>query len=585
MHTCWSALRETVHIFSVAWFRDRLLFFLCNFVLFTVNQNDINSNILLSAIFSVILPLLSELRLKNRRCNIYTRARFNARSTISIWEDIKKCAHRSVSTLQTIFFLKPLCVATFFFKRWMSRYKAIQQVGVHDHIWTVLSWSAFTITSGHVYRQCFRSKHDMYTVGVHDQSTTCVRWVFTKKLDMSTGSVHDQSWACLLSWSVFTIKAGHVCRQCSRSNTCLLSWSVFTIKAGHVCRQCSRSKLGMSAVSVHDPSWTCLPSVFTIKAGHVYRQCSRSNTCLLSWSVFTIKAGHVCCPGQCSRSKLGMSAVLVSVHDQSWTCLPSVFTSAVLISVHDQSWACLLSWSVFTIKAGHVYRQCSRSKLGMSAVSVHDQSWTCLPSVFTIKAHVYGGCSRSKHDMCTVGVHDQSTTCVRWVFTIKAHVYRQCSRSKHDMCEVGVHDQSTCVPSVFTIKAHVYRQCSRSKHMCTVSDHDQSTCTVSVHDQSTCVPSVFTINAHVYRQCSRSKLDMVPAPVHEGKSTQISSYFVSNVSTTTLSVKVHYQTFLQARAVNVHSKAGHVHSLAILMVTNADDGNRNHKPSRQCWWR
>ena len=266
MHTCWSVLRETVHIFSVAWFRDRLLFFLCNFVLFTVNQNDINSNILLSAIFSVILPLLSELRLKNRRCNIYTRARFNARSTISIWEDIKKCAHRSVSTLQ------PLCVATFFFKRWMSRYKAIQQVGVHDHIWTVLSWSAFTITSGHVYRQCFRSKHDMYTVGVHDQSTTCVRWVFT-------------------------------------------------------------------------------------------------------------------------------------------------------------------------------------------------------------------------------------------------------------------------------------------------------------------------IKAHVYRQCSRSKLDMVPAPVHEGKSTQISSYFVSNVSTTTLSVKVHYQTFLQARAVNVHSKAGHVHSLAILMVTNADDGNRNHKPSRQCWWR
>ena len=448
MHTCWSVLRETVHIFSVAWFRDRLLFFLCNIVLFRVNQNDINSNVLLSATFSVILPLFSELRLKNVRCNIYTRARFNARSTISIWEDIKKCAHRSVSTLQTIFFLKPLCVATFFFKRWMSRYKAIKQVGIHDHIWTVLSWSAFTITSGHVYHQCLRSKHDMYTVGVHDQSTTCVRWAFT-------------------------------------------------IKAGHVYRQCSRSKLGMSAVliSVHDQSWACLPSVFTIK--------------------------HVCCPGQCSRSKQGMSTV--SVHDQTHVCCPD---------------------------------QCSRSKLGMSTVSVHDQSWTCLPSVFTIKArHVYGGCSRSKHDMCTVGVHDQSTTCVRWVFTIKAYI---------------------CVPSVFTIKArHVWGGCSRSKHMCAVS----------VHDQSTCVPSVFTIKAHVYRQCSRSKLDMVPAPVHEGKSTQISSYSVSNVSTTTLSVKVHYQTFLQACAVNVHSKAGHVHSLAILMVTNTDDGNRNHKPSRQCWWR
>ena len=142
-------------------------------------------------------------------------------------------------------------------------------------------------------------------------------------------------------------------------------------------------------------------------------------------------------------------------------------------------------------------------------------------------------------------------------------------------CPVSVHDHNwTCVPSVFTIKAHVYGGCSRSKHdMCTVGVHDQST---------TCVWWVFTIKAHVYRQCSRSKLDMVPAPVHEGKSTQISSYSVPNVSTSTLSVKVHYQTFLQARAVNVHSKAGHVHSLAILIVTNADEGNRNHKPRRQC---
>ena len=401
MHTCWSALRETVHIFSVAWFRDRLLFFLCNFVLFTVNQNDINSNILLSAIFSVILPLLSELRLKNRRCNIYTRARFNARSTISIWEDIKKCAHRSVSTLQTIFFLKPLCVATFFFKRWMNR-------------------SAFTITSGQCCPgQRSQSHLDMCTVSVSDQSTTCIRWVFTTKARHVYGGYSQKSWTCLPA--VFTIKAGHVCcpDQCSRSKLDMSAVSVHD--QTHVCcpGQCSRSKLGMSAVSVHDQSWACLPWVFTIKAGHVYRQCSRSKLDMSTVSVHD--QTHVCCPGQCSRSKLDMSTV--SVHDQTHVCCPD---------------------------------QCSRSKLGMSAVlvSVHDQSWACLPSVFTIKAgHVCRQCPRSKLDMSTVSVHDQST-CVRWVFTIKArHVYGGCSRSKHDMCEVGVHDQSTCVPSVFTVKA------------------------------------------------------------------------------------------------------------------------------------
>ena len=100
----------------------------------------------------------------------------------------------------------------------------------------------------------------------------------------------------------------------------LYNRSAFTITSGQCCPgQRSQSHLDMCTVSVSDQSTTCIRWVFTTKARHVYGGYSQKSwTCLPA--VFTIKAGHVCCPDQCSRSKLDMSAV--SVHDQSWACLP-----------------------------------------------------------------------------------------------------------------------------------------------------------------------------------------------------------------------------------------------------------------------